>query len=237
MTASRLLDHSLLRMRNKTLRELSPRFVYSADYGLTLSGAKVTTWAPRIGTTSFTQSTDNLRPTYLRYGLGNERCLVFSGANMMLGAAAVLNASVASLLVVCEFMAFDNGLKQPIINVMNGTTTTRFWQLRSEVDSDYIGIETRNEAAVTSSSALGTALSTDPHVILVQSNAAGNGYEMWIDGVAQTLTAGDTGHVATGPGDITTPNQTRFGQATITGETTRYAEVKVALIAGWNQRI
>lgn len=237
MTASRLIDHTLMRLRGKTLRELNPRFIYTADYGLSLSGTKANTWAPKRGSTSFTQSTDALRPTYLRYGIGNERCLMFHGDDMMLGGAAVLNASTASLLVVCQFLAFDNGLKQPIINIMNSSTTTRYWQLRSEVDSDYIGIETRNEGDITSSSALGTALGTTPHVILVQSNAAGNGYEMWIDGVAQELTAGDMGHVVTGPGDITTPNQTRFGQATITGESTRYAKVKVSLIAGWNSRI
>lgn len=227
-------DHRILKPRLRTLLEMKPAFLFDA-HTLNLSdGAAVESWASVVSDDVLTQSSSGLKPTFIKYGLANRPCVLFDGGDLLEINKSLLNNTTASIIVVAEWLAHDTAASQVILACGRSDSDDYYWILRSR-PTPYISTAARNNGTETGFFC-DSSIATGVQVILMQSNEAGNGYEVEVNGVQQTLTPYAGGTLTRGPSTIDGLNRTSIGAWHSTG-IIWYLKAKIGLIAGWNRRI
>lgn len=238
MTSPYMMDHRLLRRRAKTIRELKPAFLFDAHHGIDVAdGAVVASWGSVVSDDALVQASDGVQPTFVLNGLGNQPCVLFDGTTWLSASKSLLSGTTASVLVVAEFLPYEGEIFQSIIAFGRAALDDYYWMLRTRA-LPHISAASRNNDTETGFNANGTEVfDNGMHVVLLQSNAAGDGYELEIDGVSQVLTPFAGGALARGPGNITDMDYTTVGAWEKEGGRTNYLSAKISLLAGWNHRI
>lgn len=224
-----LLDHRLMRLRKKSVYEMKPDILWAATHGIGVAdGASFTDWEPRRGGGTATVNFGS--PDYLAAGLANRPSVQFDGSTRLLYSGSVLSAEAFTVLMQIQCQTETSAGRRMVFHLDNGTTD-RFIAFGVDA-SGYAQIYSRDTTKAGFYLVSGdTLLGTGARTLLFTANAAGDAWEIYVDGVAQTLTPGANGNPGFGPSDYGATSRAYLG-----GNDVRFAG-QVAYVAGWNQRI
>lgn len=166
--------------------------VLNASAAEASDGENVATFNSRIGSFSFTQSTDNKRPALVDDGSGanGKRFLDFDGTDFLTYAGLVSTASSGEIFMVVEAVS---GTYEVIFSESDEATDVHYVYFRHNLSDNTLGkfeVLQKNNDPTTSSK---TPDSFDNGLYLVHIRSNGTAHAIEIDGVDQALSPAGNG--------------------------------------------
>ena len=186
------MDHALLMSRAKTIRELNPNYWWDADYGVTLSGAEVTSWVDRVAGLELTQTGANRNPTWAKYGLSQRSCLIFDGGDCLFLDACPMAAWTAhTILVQYQMLGHDaTAIQNFLTSSQKGDSVDSCFKIGMSSLKVQMTLSRNDLPAVVGRGDTDILTTALPHVGVFTQNGAGNKWVHYLDGVEETIAPG-----------------------------------------------